>query len=81
VTPTLNGTGTVRDSSRGLRNAGVQAALLSALLFGASAPLAKLLLGAVSPMMVEHPRGQVSMAIPVTGALSRFSVTRPRAGV
>ncbi len=40
------------DSSRGLRNAGVQAALLAAVLFGASAPLAKLLLGEVSPWLL-----------------------------
>ena len=52
MTPTLNDTGTVEDSPRGLRNAGVQAALLSAVLFGASAPLAKLLLGAVSPWLL-----------------------------
>ncbi|KQY22952.1 hypothetical protein ASD16_10125 [Cellulomonas sp. Root485] len=40
------------DSSRGLRNAGVRAALLAAVLFGASAPLAKLLLGEVSPWLL-----------------------------
>lgn len=40
------------ESSRGLRNAGVRAALLSAVLFGASAPLAKLLLGEVSPWLL-----------------------------
>ncbi len=40
------------DSSRGLRNAGVRAALLAAALFGASAPLAKLLLGEVSPWLL-----------------------------
>ncbi|MFC6451705.1 DMT family transporter [Cellulomonas gelida] len=36
----------------GLRNGGVQAALLAAVLFGASAPLAKLLLGEVSPWLL-----------------------------
>lgn len=40
------------ESSRGLRNAGVRAVLLSAVLFGASAPLAKLLLGEVSPWLL-----------------------------
>lgn len=40
------------DSSRGLRNAGVRAALLAAVLFGASAPLAKVLLGEVSPWLL-----------------------------
>jgi drug/metabolite transporter (DMT)-like permease len=44
--------GVVTDSSRGLRNAGVRAALLAAVLFGASAPLAKLLLGEVSPWLL-----------------------------
>ena len=42
----------MNDSSRGLRNAGVRAALLAAVLFGASAPLAKLLLGEVSPWLL-----------------------------
>jgi drug/metabolite transporter (DMT)-like permease len=37
---------------RGLRNAGVQAALASALLFGAGTPVAKLLLDSVSPWML-----------------------------
>ena len=36
----------------GLRNRGVQAALLSALLFGAGAPLAKVLLGSVNPWLL-----------------------------
>ncbi len=36
----------------GLRNTGVQAALLSAVLFGAGTPLAKLLLGTVSPWLL-----------------------------
>lgn len=35
-----------------LRNVGVQAALVSAMLFGASTPLAKLLLGSVSPWLL-----------------------------
>ena len=35
-----------------LRNRGVQAALLAALLFGAGSPIAKLLLGGVSPWML-----------------------------
>ncbi len=35
-----------------LRNVGVQAALLSALLLGAGTPLAKLLLGSVSPWLL-----------------------------
>lgn len=39
-------------SSRGLRNTGVRAALLAAALFGASAPLAKALLGEVSPWLL-----------------------------
>lgn len=38
--------------ARGLRNVGVQAALLAAVLFGASAPVAKLLLGEVSPWLL-----------------------------
>jgi drug/metabolite transporter (DMT)-like permease len=42
----------VIDSPRGLRNVGVRAALLAAVLFGASAPLAKLLLGEVSPWLL-----------------------------
>ena len=37
---------------QGLRNGGVRAALLSAALFGASAPLAKLLLGDVDPWLL-----------------------------
>ena len=37
---------------RGLRNAGVQAALASALLFGAGTPVAKLLLESVSPWLL-----------------------------
>ena len=37
---------------RGLRNAGVQAALASALLFGAGTPVAKLLLDSVSPWLL-----------------------------
>ncbi|WP_426594660.1 EamA family transporter [Cellulomonas sp. McL0617] len=40
------------ETSRGVRNVGVRAALLSAVLFGASAPLAKLLLGEVSPWLL-----------------------------
>ena len=40
------------DHSRGLSNSGVRAALLAAVLFGASAPLAKLLLGEVSPWLL-----------------------------
>jgi drug/metabolite transporter (DMT)-like permease len=44
--------GRVNDTGRGLRNAGVRAALLSAVLFGASAPLAKQLLGEVSPWLL-----------------------------
>jgi drug/metabolite transporter (DMT)-like permease len=36
----------------GLRNAGIQAGLVSALLFGAGTPVAKLLLGEVSPWML-----------------------------
>lgn len=44
--------GAVSESARGLRNVGVQTALLSAVLFGASAPLAKLLLGEVSPWLL-----------------------------
>ncbi|GIG23572.1 hypothetical protein Cch01nite_42960 [Cellulomonas chitinilytica] len=40
------------DSSRGLRNVGVRAAVLAAVLFGASAPLAKLLLGETSPWLL-----------------------------
>ena len=39
-------------SGLGLRNVGVQAALLGALLFGAGTPLAKLLLGSVSPWLL-----------------------------
>ena len=35
-----------------MRNIGVQAALLAALLFGAGTPLAKLLLGSVSPWLL-----------------------------
>ncbi|MBU2833669.1 EamA family transporter, partial [Acidithiobacillus ferriphilus] len=35
-----------------LRRPGIQAALLSALLFGASTPLAKILLASVSPWML-----------------------------
>ncbi len=42
----------MNESSRGLRNVGVQTALLSAVLFGASAPLSKLLLGEVSPWLL-----------------------------
>ena len=42
----------VSGSPRGVRNVGVRAALLSAVLFGASAPLAKLLLGEVSPWLL-----------------------------
>jgi len=38
--------------SLGVRNIGVQAALLAALLFGAGTPLAKLLLGSVSPWLL-----------------------------
>jgi drug/metabolite transporter (DMT)-like permease len=38
--------------SLGVRNTGVQAALLAALLFGAGTPLAKLLLGSVSPWLL-----------------------------
>ncbi len=44
--------GWVIESRRGLRNAGVQAALWAAVLFGASAPVAKLLLGEVSPWLL-----------------------------
>ncbi|ASR55727.1 DMT family transporter [Cellulomonas sp. PSBB021] len=44
--------GGVIESARGLRNVGVQAALLAAVLFGASAPLAKILLGEVSPWLL-----------------------------
>src|SRR3954451_22374454 len=44
--------GGVLEPSRGLRNVGVQAALWAAVLFGASAPLAKLLLGEVSPWLL-----------------------------
>lgn len=44
--------GVVIDHSRGLSNSGVRAALLAAVLFGASAPLAKLLLGEVSPWLL-----------------------------
>ncbi|MGV8977575.1 MAG: DMT family transporter [Cellulomonas sp.] len=40
------------ETSRGLGNRGVRAALLAAVLFGASAPLAKLLLGEVSPWLL-----------------------------
>ncbi|WP_322746818.1 DMT family transporter [Cellulomonas sp. S1-8] len=40
------------ESSRGLRNVGVRAALLAAVLFGASAPLAKLLVGDVGPWLL-----------------------------
>lgn len=42
----------MNEPGRGLRNAGVRAALVSAVLFGASAPLAKLLLGEVSPWLL-----------------------------
>jgi drug/metabolite transporter (DMT)-like permease len=50
---------------------GVPLALLSAVLFGASAPFAKLLLGAVSPQMLAgllylgagRPRGIISDAV------------------
>lgn len=42
----------MNEPERGLRNAGVRAALVSAVLFGASAPLAKLLLGEVSPWLL-----------------------------
>ena len=44
--------GVVIGSSRGLRNVGVRSALLAAVLFGASAPLAKLLLGEVNPWLL-----------------------------
>ena len=44
--------GVVVESARGLRNLGVRSALLAAVLFGASAPLAKLLLGEVSPWLL-----------------------------
>ena len=40
------------ETSQGLRNVGVRAALASAVLFGASAPLAKMLLGEVSPWLL-----------------------------
>ena len=40
------------ESAQGLRNVGVRSALLAAVLFGASAPLAKLLLGQVSPWLL-----------------------------
>ncbi|WP_308121652.1 DMT family transporter [Actinotalea ferrariae] len=40
------------ESARGVRNVGVRAALLAAVLFGASAPAAKLLLGEVSPWLL-----------------------------
>ncbi|MBO3102280.1 hypothetical protein [Cellulomonas fengjieae] len=40
------------ESARGLRNAGVQSTLLAAVLFGASAPVAKLLRGEVSPWLL-----------------------------
>ncbi|WP_034609561.1 DMT family transporter [Cellulomonas sp. URHD0024] len=40
------------ESGRGLGNTGVRAALAAAVLFGASAPLAKLLLGDVSPWLL-----------------------------
>lgn len=40
------------DSARGLRNPGVRAALAAAVLFGASAPLAKELLGETSPWLL-----------------------------
>jgi drug/metabolite transporter (DMT)-like permease len=42
----------VNESTRGLRNSGVQAPLLAAVLFGASAPLAKLLLGEIDPWLL-----------------------------
>ena len=48
----LSDDGGVIEASRGLRNVGVRATLLAAVLFGASAPLAKLLLGDVSPWLL-----------------------------
>jgi drug/metabolite transporter (DMT)-like permease len=42
----------VNGERRGLRNAGVQAALASAVLFGAGTPVAKLLLDSVSPWLL-----------------------------
>lgn len=44
--------GAVTGATSGVRNVGVQAALAAAVLFGASAPLAKILLGEVSPWLL-----------------------------